>query len=81
MVNSGDRGILQVVRSAGNAKFANGGPGGAEFVDDDTRRRIVYAAAAKSASGDKTRYLMLDDIKWAMGAPYVDTAGHEPLGF
>jgi hypothetical protein len=68
------------VRSIGNPKFANGGPGGAVFVDD-TAKQIVYAAAAKSASGDKTRYLMLDDVKWAMGAPYVDTAGHEPLGF
>lgn len=78
MVDSGDRGILQVVRAAGNANFSNGGPGGAEFVGDD---RIVYAAAAKSKGGDKTRYLMLDEIKWAKGAPYVDTAGHEPLGY
>ncbi len=78
MVNSGDRGILQVVRSNGNASFTNGGPGGAIFVGDD---RIVYAAAARSKSGDKTRYLMLDEIKWAKGAPYVDTAGHEPLGY
>jgi hypothetical protein len=80
MVDSGDRGILQVVRSIGNPKFANGGPGGAVFVDD-TAKRIVYAAAAKSASGDKTRYLMLDDVQWAKNAPFVDTAGHEPLGY
>ncbi|MGZ3423329.1 MAG: hypothetical protein ACXVEE_36040, partial [Polyangiales bacterium] len=75
----GDRGILQVVRSIGNPKFANGGPGGAVFVDG-AATRIVYAAAAKGA-GDKTRYLMLDDIQWAKNAPYVDTAGHEPHGY
>jgi hypothetical protein len=79
MVDSGDRGILQVVRSIGNPKFANGGPGGAVFVDDSAKQ-IVYAAAAKGA-GDKTRYLMLDDVKWAKNAPFVDTAGHEPHGF
>jgi hypothetical protein len=78
MVDSDDRGILQVVRSTGNTNFTNGGPGGAVFVGDD---RIVYAAAAKSKSGDKTRYLMLDTVKWAKGAPFVDTAGHEPLGY
>ncbi len=80
MVDSGDRGILQTVRSIGNAKFAHGGPGGAVFIDDSATR-ILYAAAAKSASGDKTRYLMLDAVKWKNRAPYVDTAGHEPLGF
>ncbi len=80
MVDSGDRGILQVVRSIGNPKFSNGGPGGAVFVDD-AATRIVYAAAAKSASGDKTRYLMLDAIAWQNRAPFVDTKGHEPLGY
>ena len=80
MVDSGDRGILQVVRSIGNPKFAEGGPGGAVFVDD-TAKQIIYAAAAKSASGDKTRYLMRDDIQWAKNAPFVDEAGHEPLGY
>lgn len=80
MADSGDRGILQVVRSKGNPKFANGGPGGAVFIEDDNKR-IIYAAAAKSASGDKTRYLMLDAVEWAKNAPFVDTAGHEPLGY
>jgi hypothetical protein len=80
MVDSGDRGILQVVRTAGNKKFGNGGAGGAVFVDGSAKQ-IIYAAAAKSASGDKTRYLMLDDVKWAKNAPYVDTAGHEPFGY
>jgi hypothetical protein len=80
MVDSEDRGILQVVRAFGNASFAHGGPGGAVFVDD-VADRIVYAAAAKSKSGDTTRYLMLDRVQWAKGAPFVDTAGHEPLGY
>jgi hypothetical protein len=59
---------------------AGGGPGGAVFLDE-TGMEIVYAAAAKSASGDAARYLMLDDLKWKNRAPYVDTAGHLPLGF
>lgn len=80
MVDSGDRGILQVVRALGNPKFANGGPGGAVF-RDDAAKQIVYAAAAKSASGDKTRYLMMDDVQWQNHAPFVDTAGHEPHGY
>ena len=80
MVDSGDRGILQVVRSLGNPKFANGGPGGAVFLDESAKQ-IVYAAAAKSAVGDTTRYLMLDDVSWAKNAPFVDTAGHEPKGY
>jgi hypothetical protein len=80
MVDSSDRGVLQVVRALGNPSFANGGPGGAVFLDD-TATAIVYAAAAKSASGDKTRYLMRDDVKWLNHAPFVDTPGHEPLGF
>lgn len=80
MADSGDRGVLQVVRSVGNASFANGGPGGAVFLDD-AADRIVYAAAAKSASGDKTRYLMLDAIEWQSRAPFVDTKGHEPHGY
>jgi hypothetical protein len=80
MVDSGDRGILQVVRSTGDADFASGGPGGAVFLDE-AGTEIVYAAAAKSASGDAARYLMLDDLQWKNRAPYVDTAGHLPLGF
>ena len=80
MVDSGDRGILQVVRALGNPKFADGGPGGAVFVDGSAKQ-IVYAAAARSASGDKTRYLMLDDVSWAKDAPFVDTSGHEPKGY
>lgn len=80
MVDSGDRGILQVVRSVGNPSFANGGPGGAVFLDD-AANRIVYAAAAKSATGDETRYLMLDAIAWQNRAPFVDTKGHEPHGY
>lgn len=80
MVDSGDRGILHVVRAFGNKNFTQGGPGGAEFLGD-VGERIVYAAAARSASGDATRYLMLDDVAYAGGAPFVDRAGHEPLGF
>ncbi len=80
MADSGDRGILQVVRTLGNPKFANGGAGGAVFVDDSAMQ-IVYAAAAKSASGDSARYLMLDDLQWAKNAPFVDTSGHEPRGY
>jgi hypothetical protein len=80
MVDSGDRGILQVVLSTGNANFTNGGPGGAVFVDDSAQE-IIYAAAARSANGVTTRYLMRDRLKWKNRAPYVDTAGHEPLGY
>lgn len=69
-----------VVRAFGNKNFAQGGPGGAEFLGD-AGDRIVYAAAARSASGDATRYLMLDDVAYAGGAPFVDRAGHEPLAF
>jgi hypothetical protein len=77
MVDSADRGILQVVRAFGKPKFANGGPGGAVFLDHD---HVVYAAAA-NGGGDKTRYLMLDAIAWKDRAPFVDTAGHLPHGF
>jgi hypothetical protein len=80
MHDSGDRGILQVVRAFGSRDFAFGGPGGAEFLDargDD----IVYAAAAESASGDHARYLMRDHITWLNRAPFVDRAGHEPVGY
>ncbi|MBL8683995.1 MAG: family 43 glycosylhydrolase [Myxococcales bacterium] len=80
MVSSGDRGILQVVRAFGDADFAHGGPGGAEF-QDGAARFIVYAAAARSARGDRTRFLMRDRIQWRNNAPFVDTAGHRPLGF
>lgn len=80
IVGSGDRGILQVVRAFGDADFAHGGPGGAEY-QDGAARFIVYAAAARSARGDRTRYLMRDRIAWRNNAPFVDTAGHRPLGY
>lgn len=80
MRDSGDRSILQVVRSPGNANFTNGGPGGAVFLDDSAQD-IVYAAAAKSAQGITTRFLMRDRVLWKNKSPYVDTAGHEPHGF
>lgn len=80
IVSSGDRGILQVVRAFGDADFAHGGPGGAEF-QDGAARFIVYAAAARSARGDRTRFLMRDRVEWRNNAPFVDTAGHRPLGF
>lgn len=80
MVDSGDRNILQVVRSPGNPHFTHGGPGGAEFFGPRADA-LIYAAAAKSASGDTTRYLMRDALEWKSRAPYVDTAGHEPLGY
>lgn len=80
MRDSGDRNILQVVRSPGHADFTNGGPGGAVFLDDSAQD-IIYAAAARSRTGVTTRYLMRDRIKWLNKSPYVDTAGHEPLGY
>ncbi len=80
MRDSGDRSVLQVVRSLGNSQFANGGPGGAVFLDDSAQD-IIYAAAARSASGISTRYLMRDRVRWQNQSPYVDTAGHEPLGY
>ena len=80
MVDSGDRGILQVVRTFNSPDFAFGGPGGAEF-QDRAARYIVYAAAARSARGDHTRFLMRDRVQWQNGAPFVDTAGHNPLGY
>jgi hypothetical protein len=80
MRDSGDRNILQVVRSPGHADFTNGGPGGAVFLDD-TAQDIIYAAAARSRTGVTTRYLMRDRIKWLNKSPYVDTTGHEPLGY
>lgn len=79
MVSSGDRGIVQVVRSFSDANFTFGGPGGAN-IQDHVARHIIYAAAAHSATGDHTRYLMRDAIRWQMTAPFVDTAGHRPLG-
>lgn len=77
IVSSGDRGIVQVVRARGDADFRRGGPGGAIF-QDDRARTIVYAAAARSARGDSTRYLMRQAIRWSNDAPYVDTPGHRP---
>lgn len=80
ITNSGDRGVVQVVRSLGNTNFTSGGPGGAVFLDDNADV-IIYAAAAKSAAGTTTRYLMRDAVKWKNDAPYVNTTGHEPLGY
>lgn len=80
MAASGDRGILQVVRANGHPSFTFGGPGGAEFQGVNARH-IVYAAAARSGRGDRTRYLMRDRVEWQNAAPYVDTAGHQPLGY
>lgn len=80
MRDSGDRNILQVVRSPGNPDFTNGGPGGAVFLDDSAQD-IIYAAAARSRTGVTTRYLMRDRIKWLNKSPYVDTTGHEPVGY
>jgi hypothetical protein len=80
MQSSGDRGIEQVVRAFGNPDFTHGGPGGAVFMNDHATD-IIYAAAAHSRSGDTTRYLMRDRIAWQNRAPFVDTAGHAPVGF
>lgn len=80
MRDSGDRGIVQVVRAFANRDFSFGGPGGAVFMNDDARD-IIYAAAAHSRSGDHTRYLMRDRVSWQNGAPFVDRAGHEPVGY
>ena len=79
ITNSGDRGVVQVVQAKNDANFSSGGPGGAVF-QDDSAHQIIYAAAARSASGTATRYLMRDAIKWKSDAPYVDTAHHRPEG-
>jgi hypothetical protein len=79
MQDSGDRGILQVVRAFGSADFTSGGPGGAVFMND-RGDDIVYAAAARSRSGDATRHLMRDHVARQHAAPFVDTAGHRPVG-
>ncbi len=80
MVDSGDRGILQVVRAFHHPDFTHGGPGGAVFMNDRATD-IVYAAAAHSRTGDTTRFLMRDHVSWQHGAPFVDTSGHEPVGY
>ena len=79
LTNSGNRSVVQVVQSNGDPNFTNGGPGGAVFLDDNATD-IIYAAAAQSASGDSTRYLMRDHVDWANDAPYVNTAHHWPEG-
>lgn len=48
---------------------------------NDDARDIIYAAAARSRNGVTTRYLMRDRIDWLNLSPYVDTAGHEPVGY
>lgn len=80
MADSGDRGILQVVRAFHHPDFTHGGPGGAVFMNDRATD-IVYAAAAHSRSGDTTRFLMRDHVSWQRGAPFVDTSGHQPVGY
>ena len=80
MVESGDRGILQVVRSADLGAFGSGGAGGAEFLGDDASY-LIYAAAPAFGSNAPTRYLMLDPLGWANDAPYVDSDGHHPTGY
>jgi hypothetical protein len=80
MRDSGDRGILQVVRAFGQPDFASGGPGGAVFMND-AADDIVYAAAARSRTGTTTRYLMRDHVQWANRSPFVDRAGHQPVGY
>src|SRR6185503_19346077 len=51
-----DRGVAQVMQAKGDATFADGGPGGAAWLGS-TGNWIVFAAAARSKQGDKTRYL------------------------
>lgn len=77
---SKDRNVPQVVQSNGMKDFAFGGPGGAEWRGKDGHV-IVYAAAARSAEGDKTRYLFRERLSWSHGAPFVNRAGHHPRGF
>jgi hypothetical protein len=79
MASSGDRGVLQVVQSLGDANFTSGGPGGAVFLDPSAQD-LIYAAAARSGIGDTRRYLMRDPLSWRNDAPYVDTAKHWPAG-
>lgn len=77
---SGDRGVEQVVQARDlTVKFANGGPGGAVWQDDEGLY-IVYAAAAQGRADD-TRYLLRERVTWQNGAPYVDNAKHHPSGF
>lgn len=77
--SSGDRGVEQVVQTRDlPSKFANGGPGGAVWQDDEGLF-IVYAAAAQGR-GDAARYLMRERVAWQNGAPYVDTTKHHPSG-
>ena len=80
MASSGDRGVLQVVQSLGDANFSSGGPGGAVFLDQSAQALIYAAAARSSSSGDTTRYLMRDHLSWRNDSPYVDTAMHRPAG-
>jgi hypothetical protein len=79
IASSGDRGIVQVVQANGDPNFTSGGPGGAVF-ETAAAQYIVYAAAARSAKGDGTRYLMRDRVRYQNRAPYVDTPGHHPTG-
>ena len=54
--------------------------GGAEFLGARASY-LLYAAAAPFGSNPPTRYLMLDPLSWANGAPFVDTDGHHPTGY
>lgn len=78
--SSGNRGVDQVVQAKNLNAFDNGGPGGAEWLGS-SGKFIVYAAAARSKEGDKTRYLFRERVRWANGAPYVNSAKHNPKGF
>lgn len=78
--STGQGGIPQVVQAKNDPHYAFGGPGGATWVEGKSGVFIVYAAASRSAHGDKTRYLHRDKISWFGHDPYVDTPHHEPSG-
>ncbi|HEY1960182.1 MAG TPA: family 43 glycosylhydrolase [Polyangiaceae bacterium] len=76
-----DRGVAQVMQAKNDATFAHGGPGGAAWLGS-SGNWIVFAAAARSKQGDKTRYLFRQHLTWgANHSPYVNTAKHIPSGF
>jgi hypothetical protein len=81
VTTTGQGGIPQVVQAKNDPAFQFGGPGGAVWHGDGQRMWIVYAAASRSASGDKTRYLQRDPIRWFGTVPYVPSAHHHPIGF
>jgi hypothetical protein len=81
VTTTGQNGIPQVVQAKNDPAFKFGGPGGAVWHGDSQRMWIVYAAASRSANGDKTRYLHRDPISWFGTMPYVPNAHHHPIGF